>query len=96
MPERIGLVSGLVAAGFGSGAFIISPLQTKFINPHNWQPNKEKFFLIIINFKLINFFRIFTQTELLENVPKMFLMLGTIFATLQIISLFFIAQPVYF
>jgi hypothetical protein len=34
-PHRVGLVSGLITAGFGSGAFIISPVQTKFINPHN-------------------------------------------------------------
>lgn len=34
-PNHKGLVSGLVVAGFGSGAFIFDQVQTAFINPDN-------------------------------------------------------------
>jgi MFS family permease len=77
-PNNIGMVSGLVTAGFGSGAFLIAPIQTKFINPDNFQVNQQGYF---------------TQTELLERVPHMFLLLAGIFGVLQFVALFFIAEP---
>ncbi|KAL3118838.1 hypothetical protein niasHT_008185 [Heterodera trifolii] len=78
LPHRVGLVSGLITAGFGSGAFIMSPIQTKYINPDNLNIDSTGYF---------------TQPELLERVPKMFLLLATIFGTLQFVALFFIADP---
>lgn len=80
LPHRVGLVSGIITAGFGSGAFIISPVQTKFINPENLNVNEEGFF---------------TQTELLERVPQLFLLLAFIFGILQFVGLFFLADPKY-
>uniref|UniRef100_A0A914YZN0 Major facilitator superfamily (MFS) profile domain-containing protein n=1 Tax=Panagrolaimus superbus TaxID=310955 RepID=A0A914YZN0_9BILA len=41
LPDRVGLASGLVAAGFGSGAFLMSPIETKFINPDNYQVDSD-------------------------------------------------------
>ncbi|KAF7633313.1 hypothetical protein Mgra_00007291 [Meloidogyne graminicola] len=79
LPHRVGLVSGLVTAGFGSGAFIISPVQTKFINPENLNVNEEGFF---------------TQVELLERVPQLFILLAIIFGIIQFIGLFFLADPI--
>jgi len=79
LPQRVGLASGLIAAGFGCGAFLISPLQTKFINPDNYQVNEEGFF---------------TQEDLLERVPYLFIFLGAIFGILQLIGLIFIADPI--
>lgn len=79
LPHRVGLASGLIAAGFGCGAFLISPLQTKFINPDNYQVNDEGFF---------------TQEDLLERVPNLFIFLGALFGGLQIIGLIFIADPI--
>uniref|UniRef100_A0A914L9L9 Oxalate:formate antiporter n=1 Tax=Meloidogyne incognita TaxID=6306 RepID=A0A914L9L9_MELIC len=78
LPHRVGLVSGIITAGFGGGAFIISPVQTKFINPENLNVNEEGYF---------------TQTELLERVPQLFLLLALIFGVLQFIGLFFLADP---
>lgn len=40
------------------------------------------------------YFSDFTQEELLKKVPEMFLMLGLLFASLQFVALFFIAEPV--
>lgn len=34
-PDKKGLVSGLVVAGFGGGAFIFDQLQTAYLNPDN-------------------------------------------------------------
>ena len=39
MPERKGLINGLVVGGFGGGAFIFDQVQTAYINPTNKSPN---------------------------------------------------------
>uniref|UniRef100_A0A183BQN9 MFS domain-containing protein n=1 Tax=Globodera pallida TaxID=36090 RepID=A0A183BQN9_GLOPA len=78
LPHRVGLVTGLITAGFGGGAFLISPIQTKFINPNNLNVDANGYF---------------TQEDLLERVPKMFLLLAFIFGTLQFFALIFIAAP---
>ncbi|KAI1727709.1 major facilitator superfamily domain-containing protein [Ditylenchus destructor] len=77
-PNNVGLASGLITAGYGMSAFLISPLQTRFINPNNLPVNKDGFF---------------TQVELLERVPKMFLLLAGIFALLQFVAILFIGEP---
>ncbi|CAD5215153.1 unnamed protein product [Bursaphelenchus xylophilus] len=79
MPKNVGFVSGLITAGFGSGAFLLSPIQTKFINPNNLKVDDEGFF---------------TQPEILERVPYLFLLMGGMFAVIQTIGLLFIAEPV--
>uniref|UniRef100_A0A914PC82 Oxalate:formate antiporter n=1 Tax=Panagrolaimus davidi TaxID=227884 RepID=A0A914PC82_9BILA len=78
LPEHVGLASGLAAAGFGSSAFIVSPVQTKFINPDNYQVNEQGYF---------------TQVDLLERVPRLFLLLTVIFGICQLIGLLFIGDP---
>uniref|UniRef100_A0AC34FCN8 Uncharacterized protein n=1 Tax=Panagrolaimus sp. ES5 TaxID=591445 RepID=A0AC34FCN8_9BILA len=78
LPEHVGLASGLAAAGFGSSAFIVSPIQTKFINPDNYQVNEQGYF---------------TQEDLLERVPRLFLLLTGIFGICQLIGLLFIGNP---
>uniref|UniRef100_A0A915ERY8 Major facilitator superfamily (MFS) profile domain-containing protein n=1 Tax=Ditylenchus dipsaci TaxID=166011 RepID=A0A915ERY8_9BILA len=78
--HRIGFVSGLVTAGFGSGAFVLAPLQTKYINPDNFSADKDGYF---------------TQVELLERVPKLFLVMACLFAVLQFVAVFFIGEPSY-
>ncbi|CAD5210141.1 unnamed protein product [Bursaphelenchus okinawaensis] len=79
MPKNVGFVSGLITAGFGSGAFLLSPIQTKFINPHNLKVDDDGYF---------------TQPEILERVPYLFLLMGGMFAVIQTIGLLFIADPV--
>ncbi|KAI1700840.1 major facilitator superfamily domain-containing protein [Ditylenchus destructor] len=78
LPNNVGLAGGLVTAGYAMGAFLVSPIQTKFINPKNLPADKDGFF---------------TQIEILERVPKMFLLLAGIFAILQIAAITFIGNP---
>ncbi|TGZ55982.1 hypothetical protein CRM22_010237 [Opisthorchis felineus] len=71
-PQRRGIVSGLIVGGFGLGALIFTPIQTAFINPKN--------------VKVDNVTREFTDPELLDRVPNVFLLLGGLLLGLQIIG----------
>ncbi|THD27497.1 Oxalate:formate antiporter [Fasciola hepatica] len=71
-PARRGLIVGMIVGGFGLGALIFTPIQTAFINPKN--------------VKVDNVTRRFTDPELLARVPNVFLMLGGILFTLQVIG----------
>ncbi|WKX96497.1 hypothetical protein Q1695_012717 [Nippostrongylus brasiliensis] len=78
-PDSVGLAGGMIVGGYGCGAFILSPLQTAFINPLNYRVNSDGFF---------------TQTDLLERVPQVFLAMAVLFALLQMVGLPFLGQPV--
>uniref|UniRef100_A0A914CCA0 Major facilitator superfamily (MFS) profile domain-containing protein n=1 Tax=Acrobeloides nanus TaxID=290746 RepID=A0A914CCA0_9BILA len=78
MPHRVGLASGLIVAGFGLGGFFISPLQTKYINPKNLPAGPDGFF---------------TQREILEKVPSLFILMAIVFGITQLIALCFLAEP---
>ena len=86
MPKWKGVGAGIVVAGFGLSAMLFNFVQTEFINPKNFSPNfapypespKEKYF---------------TQNDLLERVPYTFLLLGGIFAVLQLIGCVFLVDP---
>ncbi|VDO50502.1 unnamed protein product [Haemonchus placei] len=43
-PENVGLAGGMIVGGYGCGAFILSPLQTGFINPLDYRVNEDGFF----------------------------------------------------
>jgi len=68
----------LIIAGYGLSAFAIAPLQTWFINPMNYHVNDEGYF---------------TQKDLLQRVPEMFLLLAGLFGTLQVVALLFLGEP---
>ena len=68
----------MIVGGYGCGAFILSPLQTTFINPLDYRVNAEGFF---------------TEEDLLERVPQVFVVMATLFALLQIFGLFFLGSP---
>ncbi|PAV87813.1 hypothetical protein WR25_11871 [Diploscapter pachys] len=78
LPNNVGMAGGLIVGGYGCGAFLLSPLQTTFINPLNYRPNAEGYF---------------TQDDLLESVPKVFLVMAGLFLILQIFGLIFVAAP---
>ncbi|VDM79027.1 unnamed protein product [Strongylus vulgaris] len=40
-PEKVGLVSGIVAAGFGVSSSIFAPIQTWIINPKNLPSTRD-------------------------------------------------------
>ncbi|VDO21579.1 unnamed protein product [Haemonchus placei] len=77
-PENVGLAGGMIVGGYGCGAFILSPLQTGFINPLDYRVNEDGFF---------------TQEDLLERVPQVFIVMAVVFALLQTVGLLFIGQP---
>ncbi|KAI6243524.1 hypothetical protein M3Y99_00109800 [Aphelenchoides fujianensis] len=78
MPQRVGVATGIVSAGFGSSAFILAPIQTAFVNPHNLAVGADGFF---------------HQPELLERVPRLFLLLGGLFVVVDSVGLLFLANP---
>lgn len=84
LPRWKGIANGVVVAGFGFGALIFDFVQTSYINPDNLAPepsdgnNNEKYF---------------TQPELLERVPSVFLVLGGTYAVMQLIGSLLLANP---
>ncbi|KAJ1369912.1 hypothetical protein KIN20_031514 [Parelaphostrongylus tenuis] len=77
-PEKVGLVSGIVAAGFGISSSIFAPIQTHLINPHNLPSTKDGYFL---------------DKDLLERVPDVFLTLSAVYAVMQLIGLIVVCDP---
>ena len=85
LPNWKGVASGIVVSGFGISSFIFTLIQTAYINPNNIPPDEslqdgsnEKYF---------------TDSELLNRVPYVFLILGGIFTSLQILASVFIVNP---
>ena len=78
MPKWKGLANGVVVAGFGLGALGFNALQTLYINPHNFNTNEGEYF---------------TDPELISRVPWMFLIMGCIYAGIQLIGSLMITTP---
>ena len=86
IPKWKAVGTGIVVAGFGLSATIFTAIQTAYINPGNEKPNhapypdspKESYF---------------TQQELLERVPHIFLILGGTYAVIQLIGCVFLVNP---
>lgn len=84
LPLWKGVASGFVVSGFGLGALAFSPVQTLYINPLN---------LPSIPDPLDNTQKHFTDRELLERIPNVFLILGVTFAVMQLIGTILISNP---
>ena len=86
LPNWAGVANGFVTSGSGFSNFIFVPLQTGFINPSDEQPNyapytenpDEKYF---------------TQREIINSLPSIFLLQGFIFALFTVVTLLFMANP---
>ncbi|XP_046547474.1 oxalate:formate antiporter-like isoform X2 [Haliotis rubra] len=84
LPEKKGLVSGCVVAGFGGGAFIfLTRFRLAYINHNNLKPQIDE----------TDGGSYFTQPEVLDKVPKMFLILGACYIVMQLIGIIFISEP---
>ncbi|XP_071165053.1 apicoplast pyruvate carrier 1-like isoform X1 [Mytilus edulis] len=81
-PTHKGLVSGLVVAGFGSGAFVFDQIQTVFLNPENKEADLK-----------VGGDKYFTENAVLKKVPSCFLLLGGCYAALQLIGCLMLADP---
>eukprot|EP00117_Sycon_ciliatum_P001390 scpid48894/ scgid7074/ Oxalate:formate antiporter; Oxalate:formate antiport protein; Oxalate:formate exchange protein len=92
MPSHRGFANGIVVAGFGAGALIFDQVQTKYINPHNLKVSvhehgscgKEESYFGGKDPK---------QAELLERVPHCFLLLGLIYACMQVVGCLLLSNP---
>ncbi|VUZ43919.1 unnamed protein product [Hymenolepis diminuta] len=71
-PTSGGFVIGLIAAGFGLGALVFTPIQMAFVNPENLPVENET--------------RYFTDEGVLGRVPVSYLVIGGIMLGLQIIG----------
>ncbi|KAK3868214.1 hypothetical protein Pcinc_026380 [Petrolisthes cinctipes] len=78
-PESKGLVNGLVVAGFGLGALGSTSFQTQYLNPHNFPPDYNTGY--------------FTEAEILDKVPSLFIALGCIFLLMQYIGCVLLNKP---
>ena len=68
-PKSNGLVNGIIVGGFGLGAFIFNQIQTAYLNPNNKELDDGKFF---------------TDDQILNRVPSVFLMLGAMYSVIQV------------
>ncbi|XP_064613994.1 uncharacterized protein LOC135477729 [Liolophura sinensis] len=81
-PGHKGVVSGIIMAGFGGGAFVFNYLQTEFINPLNLKPD-----LTVHNETY------FQESSLLDRVPYSFLFLGGLYSAIYLVSVALIRNP---
>ncbi|KAL6742757.1 hypothetical protein Aduo_015872 [Ancylostoma duodenale] len=77
-PDKVGLASGIVAAGFGISSSIFAPIQTRLINPKNLPSTRDGYFL---------------DKDLLLRVPDVFLTLSAVYAIMQLIGLIVVCDP---
>ena len=72
------MTAGFVLAGFGLGALIFDPIQTAYINPHNQHADTNGYF---------------DDSDLLDRVPYIFLILGSIYVAMQFLGAMLIVNP---
>lgn len=83
MPTHPALATGLIVAGFGGGATIFNQVITAYINPDNLSPE-----LITEDGD-----RYFTDEDLLNRVPTMFLILGGAYLAMIAIGVACLSEP---
>ena len=79
-------MTSIAVGGYGFGSMIWIPLQTYFVNPNNLAAIPE-------NPQDSSSDKYFKNPELLENVPKLFLVMGGMIAALEIIGLMLLRTP---
>ena len=83
LPKYKGVANGIVLSGIGCSALLFNFVQTAYINPSNYSPTcnapcDEKYF---------------TQEDLINRVPFVFLLLAFIYSVLQFIACIFLVNP---
>ncbi|CAG0896722.1 unnamed protein product [Darwinula stevensoni] len=77
-PENKGLVNGIIVGGFGLGAFIFNFAHTAYLNPEN---------------KVVSSSGYFTDEDILNRVPSLFLIMGGTYAVIQVIGCLLLKNP---
>ncbi|XP_076467195.1 apicoplast pyruvate carrier 1-like [Babylonia areolata] len=81
-PDHRGLMSGLIFVGFGLGSTIFNQIITLYLNPNNIPPDLTHGEDVY-----------FTQDEVLDRVPGLFLVLGGTYAAMQLTGVVLMANP---
>lgn len=91
-PRWKGAAAGFVLSGYGISSLVFTAVQTAYINPSNVEPvgpicdiedsprscDNEKYF---------------EDPEMMDKIPTMFLLLGGVYASLQLLTSIFIVNP---
>jgi len=78
-PNHRGRVVGFISSGFGLSSTIFTPIQTYLVNPNNIEPVKNDSSMASASY--------FTNPEVLESIPNLFLYMGAIYAIMFIIGI---------
>ena len=62
-------MNGIIVGGFGLGAFIFNQIQTAYLNPNNSELDDGQYF---------------KDEKILQRVPSVFLLLGSIYGIIQV------------
>jgi len=97
-PARKGLVASIVVSGYGFGSSLWAPIQTGFVNPDNLKAGSEaaNFSEEVVeaqNCTETGRDRYFTEPEVLDRIPFLFILLGSIYAVMGFIAVVLIAEP---
>jgi MFS family permease len=84
MPHRKGFLSGIIVSGFGGGAFFFGEIAVNIINPSregipDTLDSKEKYYD--------------SDSHIANQVPKMFIILGTCYSILILVGSFLLSDP---
>lgn len=90
LPEMKGLASGIVVFGFGAGAFVFNFVQTAWANSSGLKPDRE---LPGSTNKYYDWEDPAVVHDILDHVPSMFLLLGGVFATMQLLGVMLLCEP---
>ena len=84
-PDYKGVISGIISGGFAFSGAVVPFVQTFYINPKDYEPNEsnpsypdEKYF---------------TDKDLLDRVPDVFLIIGGICAAFQLMGTILLQDP---
>jgi MFS family permease len=77
-PRQKGLVNGVIVGGFGLGAFVFNQIQSIYLNPNNEALDSDGFF---------------SDDVILNRVPSVFLLLGSIYGIIQAMAILLISTP---
>ena len=98
-------MTSIALAGYGLGGVIWNPLETAYVNPNNIAvqdvPGEDdkyvhrlcNFTQNHINLPFCTICRYFLDKNVLDRVPSMFLMLGGIFASMELLAVLLIREP---
>ncbi len=77
-PRQKGLVNGVIVGGFGLGAFVFNQVQSAYLNPGNAPLDPDGYF---------------SDDRILNRVPSVFLLLGSVYGVIQAMAVLLIAPP---